>query len=110
MRVAADGDDIYIDVDDPDWHAVESRGRDWSIVQSPQCDSDVATERAVTVSGPGAPIDPTAHAPQSSNANEFRARGRVPARCIAACVARIRCHAIGEHGTAKTTFVRMLRN
>ena len=36
VRVAADGDDIYIDLADADWHAVRVTAAGWSIVQSPQ--------------------------------------------------------------------------
>jgi hypothetical protein len=35
VRVAADGDDIYIDLGDADWHAVRVTAAGWSIVQNP---------------------------------------------------------------------------
>ena len=35
VRVAAHGDDIYIDLCDPDWHAVRVTAAGWSVVQSP---------------------------------------------------------------------------
>ena len=35
VRVAADGDDLYIDLVDPDWHAVRVTAVGWSVVQSP---------------------------------------------------------------------------
>ena len=36
VRVAADGDDLYIDLVDPDWHAVRVTAAGWSVVQSPR--------------------------------------------------------------------------
>jgi hypothetical protein len=35
VRVAADGDDLYIDLCDRDWHAVRITAVGWSVVQSP---------------------------------------------------------------------------
>jgi hypothetical protein len=35
VRVASDGDQLYIDLGDPGWHAVRITGGGWSVVQSP---------------------------------------------------------------------------
>ena len=35
VRVAADADDLYIDIGDRDWRAIRITGVGWSLVQSP---------------------------------------------------------------------------
>jgi hypothetical protein len=110
MRVAADGDDIYIDLGDADWHAVRVTAVGWSIVQSPPVRfRRSAGMQPLPFPVRGMSIDQLRPF-LNINANDFvlvvayllaafRAGGPYPVLAL-----------IGEQGTAKTTFVRMLRS
>ena len=90
MRVAADGDDLYIDLADADWHAVRVTAAGWSIVQSPP----VRFRRSAGMRPLPFPergmLDRPAAAVSQYQRERFRARGRVPARRFAAAAAPIR--------------------
>ena len=110
MRVAADGDDIYIDLADADWHAVRVTAAGWSIVQSPPVRfRRSAGMQPLPFPTRGMSID-RLRPFLNINANDFvlvvayllaalRPGGPYPVLAL-----------IGEQGTAKTTLVRMLRS
>ena len=110
VRVAADGDDIYIDLADADWHAVRVTAAGWSIVQSPPVRfRRSAGMQPLPFPTRGMSID-RLRPFLNINANDFvlvvayllaalRPGGPYPVLAL-----------IGEQGTAKTTFVRMLRS
>jgi hypothetical protein len=110
VRVAAETDAIYIDLADADWHAVRVTAMDWSIVQSPP----VRFRRSAGMQPlpfPERGIGLDRLRPfLNVNANDFvlvvayllaalRPSGPYPILAL-----------IGEQGTAKTTFVRLLRS
>jgi hypothetical protein len=110
MRVAADGGAIYIDLADADWHAVQVTAAGWSIVQSPPVRfRRSAGMQPLPFPERGIPID-RLRPFLNVNANDFtlvvafllaalRPSGPYPILAL-----------IGEQGTAKTTFVRLLRS
>jgi hypothetical protein len=110
VRVAAEADAVYIDLGDPDWHAVRVTAMGWSIVQSPPVRFRRSSgmqplpflERGVAIDR----LRPFLNV----NANDFTL-------VVAFLLAALRPHGpypilalIGEHGTAKTTFIRLLRS
>ena len=110
VRVAADGDDIYIDLADADWHAVRVTAAGWSIVQSPPVRfRRSAGMQPLPFPARGMSID-RLRPFLNINANDFvlvvaylfpalRPGGPYPVLAL-----------IGEQGTAKTTLVRVLRS
>jgi hypothetical protein len=110
VRVAADGDDIYIDLGDADWHAVRVTAAGWSIVQSPPVRFRHSTGmRPLPFPVRGMSID-RLRPVLNINANDFvlvvayllaalRPTGPYPVLVL-----------IGEHGTAKTSLMRVLRS
>ena len=110
VRVAADGDDIYIDLADADWHAVRVTAAGWSIVQSPPVRfRRSAGTQPLPFPERGMSID-RLRPFLNINANDFvlvvayllaalRPGGPYPVLAL-----------IGEQGTAKTTLVRVLRS
>ena len=110
VRVAADGGDIYIDLTDADWHAVRVTSTGWSIVQSPPVRfRRSAGMQPLPFPERGIPIDRLGPFLNVS-ANDFTL-------VVAYLLAALRpggpypiLALIGEQGTAKTTFVRMLRS
>ncbi len=110
VRVAADGDDIYIDLADADWHAVRVTAADWSIVQSPP----VRFRRS-------AGMQPLPFPVRGMSIDRLRPFLNISASdfvlVVAYLLAALRpggpypvLALIGEHGTAKTWFVRLLRS
>ena len=110
VRVAADGDDIYIDLADADWHAVRVTAAGWSIVQSPPVRfRRSAGTQPLPFPARGMSID-RLRPFLNLNASDFvlvvayllaalRPGGPYPVLAL-----------IGEQGTAKTTLVRVLRS
>jgi hypothetical protein len=111
VRVASDGDHLYIDLGDPGWHAVRVTGDGWSVVQSPPVRfRRPPNMRALPFPERGTPITALRETlPNIGSEGDFtlivacllaalQPRGPYPALV-----------AIGEHGTAKTTLLRMLR-
>ena len=110
VRVAADGDDIYIDLADADWHAGRVTAAGWSIVQSPPVRfRRSAGMQPLPFPACGMSID-RLRPFLNINGNDFvlvvayllaalRPGGPYPVLAL-----------IGEQGTAKTTLVRVLRS
>jgi hypothetical protein len=110
VRVAAGGDDIYIDLADAGWHAVRVTAAGWSIVQSPPVRFRRSTGmQPLPFPVRGMSID-RLRPFLNINANDFvlvvayllaalRPSGPYPVLAL-----------IGEQGTAKTTLVRVLRS
>ena len=110
VRVAAEGDDIYIDLADADWHAVRVTAMGWSIVQSPPVRfRRSAGMQPLPFPERGVAID-RLRPFLNVNASDFtlvvayllaalRPDGPYPVLAL-----------IGEQGTAKTTFMRLLRS
>jgi hypothetical protein len=110
VRVAAEADAVYIDLADADWHAVRVTAMGWSIVQSPP----VRFRRS---SG----MQPLPFPERGTEIDRLRPFLNVNARdftlVVAYLLAALRpcgpypvLALIGEHGTAKTTFIRLLRS
>jgi hypothetical protein len=110
VRVAGDGDHIYIDLGDPQWHAVRITGEGWTVVQGPP----VRFRRPIGMQALPFPVHGTqinALRPFLPNLSDddfilvvayllaaLQPRGPYPITA-----------AYGEHGSAKTSFVRILR-
>jgi hypothetical protein len=110
VRVAADGDDLYIDLVDPDWHAVRVTAAGWSVVQSPPVRfRRTSGMRPLPFPERSASID--ALRPfLNINENDF-------VLVTAFLLAALQPHGpypiftlIGEQGASKTSLVRMLRS
>ena len=110
VRVAAEADAVYIDLADADWHAVRVTAMGWSIVQSPP----VRFRRS---SG----MQPLPFPERGIAIDRLRPFLNVNARdftlVVAYLLAALRpcgpypvLALIGEQGTAKTTFIRLLRS
>jgi hypothetical protein len=110
VRVAADGDDLYIDLADPDWHAVRITALSWSVVRSPP----VRFRRS-------AGMLPLPFPERGVAIDRLRAFLNVGADdfvlVVAWLLAALRPFGpyailvlIGEHGAAKTMFLRLLRS
>ena len=110
VRVASEGDDIYIDLCDRDWHAVRVTAVGWSVVQSPPVRfRRTSGMRPLPFPKRGTSMD--ALRPfLNINDNDFvlvvafllaalQPRGPYPIFVL-----------IGEQGSSKTSFVRTLRN
>jgi hypothetical protein len=110
VRVAAHGDDIYIDLCDANWHAVRVTAAGWSVVQSPPVRfRRTSGMQPLPFPERGTSID--ALRPfLNINDNDFvlvkavlladlHPRGPYPILAL-----------IGEHGASKTSFVRTLRS
>jgi hypothetical protein len=110
VRVAADDDDIYVDLADADWHAVRVTAGGWSIVQSPPVRfRRTSGMRPLPFPERGTSID-RLRPFLNINANDF-------VLVVAYLLAAVQPHGpypvfvlIGEHGTAKTTLIRTLRS
>jgi hypothetical protein len=109
-RVAAHGDDLFIDLCDADWHAVRVTALGWSVVQAPP----VRFRRA-----PG--MRPLPFPERGTSINELRPFLNINegdfVLVVAFLLAALQPHGpypvfvlIGEQGTSKTTFVRTLRS
>ena len=111
VRVAADGNDIYIDLGDRDWHAVRVTAAGWSVVQSPPVRFR-RTRGMLALPFPerGTSIDALRPFLNVRDKNDFilvvawvlaalRPRGPYPILAL-----------YGEHGTAKTYLIRRLRS
>lgn len=110
VRVAADGDHLYIDLVDPDWHAVQVTAAGWSVVQSPPVHfRRTSGMRPLPFPERGASID--ALRPfLNINENDF-------VLVTAFLLAALQPYGpypiftlIGEQGASKTSLVRMLRS
>jgi hypothetical protein len=110
VRVASDGDDLYIDLCDRDWHAVRVTVAGWSVVQSPPVRfRRTSGMRPLPFPERGASIE--ALRPfLNINENDF-------VLAVAFLLAALQPHGpypifalIGEQGASKTSFVRTLRN
>ena len=110
VRVAADGDDIYVDLGDPAWHAVRITATGWSIVQSPP----VRFRRS-------AGMQPLPFPERGIAIDRLRPFLNVSANdfvlVVAYLLAALRpggpypiLALIGEQGSAKTSFIRLLRS
>ena len=110
MRVASDGDQFYIDLGDPGWHAVRITGGGWSVVQSPPVRFRRTPDmRALPFPERGTPITALREFLPNVSEGDFtlivavllailQPRGPYPVFV-----------AIGEHGAAKTTLLRIMR-
>ena len=110
VRVAADGDDLFVDLGDPAWHAIRITAMSWSIVQNPPVRFRRSTGmRALPFPESGTSIDKLRPFLNIS-AHDFvlavawvlaalRPTGPYPVLAL-----------IGEHGAAKTSLMRLLRS
>jgi hypothetical protein len=110
VRVAGDGDDVYIDLGDPGWHAVRIAGVGWSVVKSPPVRFRRTPDmRALPFPERGTPITALKEFLPNVSEGDFtlivayllaalRPAGSYPVLAV-----------MGEQGTAKTTFLRILR-
>jgi hypothetical protein len=110
VRVASDGDQLYIDLGDPGWHAVRITGGGWSVVQSPPVRFRRTPDmRALPFPERGTPITALREFLPNVSEGDFtlivavllailQPRGPYPVFA-----------AIGEHGAAKTTLLRIMR-
>ena len=110
VRVAANGDALYVDLGDPDWHCVRITAMGWSIMQSPPVRFRRSTgTQALPFPERGGSIEQLRPF-LNVNASDFilvvayllaalRPSGPYPILAL-----------IGEHGTAKTSFLRLLRS
>ena len=111
MRVASDGDHLYIDLGDPQWHAVRITGAGWTVVQSsPVRFRRTPDTRALPFPERGTPISALRQfLPNIGSEDEFIL---VLAFLLAALQPR-GPHPIfiayGEQGLAKTGLLRILR-
>jgi hypothetical protein len=110
VRVASDGAHFYIDLGDPGWHTVRITADGWSVVQSPPVRFRRTPDmRALSFPERGTPITALREFLPSVSEGDFtliiavllaalQPRGPYPVLVVT-----------GEHGTAKTTLLRMLR-
>ena len=110
VRVAANGDALYIDLGDPNWHCARVTPMGWTVVQDPPVRFRRSTgTRPLPFPERGTSIE-RLRPFLNVNANDFvlvvawllaalRPSGPYPILAL-----------IGEHGTAKTSFLRLLRS
>jgi hypothetical protein len=110
VRVASDGDDLYIDLGDPGWHAVRITGSGWSVVENPPVRFRRTPDmRPLPFPERGTPITALREFLPNVSEGDFilsvavllaslQPRGPYPVFVVT-----------GPHGSAKTTFLRILR-
>ena len=111
VRIASDGDHLYIDLGDPQWHAVRITGGGWTVVQSPPVRFRRTPDtRALPFPERGTPISTLRQfLPNIGSEDEFtlvlafllaalQPRGPYPIFIV-----------YGEQGLAKTFLLRILR-
>ena len=110
VRVAANGDALYIDLGDPNWHCARVTPMGWTVVQARRSDSAAALARDRCRSPSAAPQSSGCGRSSTSTPTiscswspgllaALRPSGPYPILAL-----------IGEHGTAKTSFLRLLRS
>jgi hypothetical protein len=110
VRVAADGDDLYIDLCDRDWSAVRITSAGWSVIQAPPVRFRRARGMlALPFPERGSSIDALRPFLNINSESDF-------ILIVAFLLAALQplgpypiCVIIGEQGTAKTSFVKLLR-